>query len=144
MLIKNLYRNLNSNDDSKMMRNQSDLLALLKECMPVSEQEESRNEIYAMLGNARGRYVPTNVQLDEDASFFNVDDSDSPDDEDDSIMGDLEELMEGNDLGDFALYRTNREDAAQMAESNDQDEWEAVELSLIQRFDSECVLACVE
>ena len=88
------------------MPSKSDIITLLEEC--VSEPTdcdvaEYRSELLKILSLAQGRFVPPTACIaKEDVFPF---DCDSDDDNDDSVLADLEELMERNERGDFALVQ---------------------------------------
>ena len=67
----------------------SDLASLIEECMPTGQTlQSSRNELYEMLSNASRRYVPADSDVSDDDSW-----------------SDLDDLLDGNELGDTALYK---------------------------------------
>ena len=84
----------------------SNLSALLEECMPGDDLEASLNELFQLVSQTsrRGRFVPT---VDED---------------DDEDWTDFDDLMQGNDAGDMALFRkSNKTTVLASINNNKQD-----------------------
>lgn len=105
-----------------MVPSHSNLSFLLEECMPGPEQESNRSDMLQLLSKARARYVPSNSKQTDDDFDFDGEESSSLDldfeDEGDddastsSILDDLNEMLEGNEKGDVALFQ-NKDKAAE-------------------------------
>ena len=109
-----------------MVPSHSDLSFLLEECMPGPEKESNRSDMLRLLSNVSGRYVPSSSKQTDDDFDFDFDgeessslDLDFEDEVDDdastsSILDDLNDLLEGNEKGDVALFK-NKDKAAEPA-----------------------------